>query len=177
MLRIEQTLDGVELQVLKLFVFIDNLVFDIVFYKGTSKIPLLFKLVIRLHQVYIRGDSILHVFHITETRMIEAGIDGLSRESNLGGMMVLLNPLQFVLIYQGAWERSTRMEPWVRLWYGDILTSSSPIYWFKTNVNNCIRDGIIFISGSMAPESLQVSPDGGPSTNDIFCGEKNWRGR
>ena len=35
---------------MELFVFIDNLVFKSVFYKGNSRIPLLFELVIRLYQ-------------------------------------------------------------------------------------------------------------------------------
>ena len=33
-----------------MFLFIDNLVFDSVFYKGKSEIPLMFELVQRLHQ-------------------------------------------------------------------------------------------------------------------------------
>ena len=39
-----------ELQDVELFVFTDNLVFESVFYKGTSKIHLLFELVLRLYQ-------------------------------------------------------------------------------------------------------------------------------
>ena len=33
----------------KLFIFTDNLVFESVFYKGTSKIPFLFEIALRLH--------------------------------------------------------------------------------------------------------------------------------
>ena len=40
-----------ELQDVELFVFTDNLVFESLFYKGESKIPLLFELVLRLHKV------------------------------------------------------------------------------------------------------------------------------
>ena len=40
-----------ELQDVELFVFTDNLVFESLFYKGKSKIPLLFELVLRLHKV------------------------------------------------------------------------------------------------------------------------------
>ena len=52
-------LDGVEL-----FVFTDNLVFERVFYKGTSKILLLLELVLRLNQVQMIGKLNLHVIHI-----------------------------------------------------------------------------------------------------------------
>ena len=65
-------LDGVEL-----FVFTDNLVFESIFYKGTSKILLLFEIVLRLHQLQMIGELVLHVIHIVVIRMIEAGIDGI----------------------------------------------------------------------------------------------------
>ena len=51
--------------------------FEIFFYKETSESPLLFGIVLRLHQVHMRGELILHVIHIVGTRMIEAGIDGI----------------------------------------------------------------------------------------------------
>ena len=40
--RIEPIVDNVELQHVELFVFTDNLVFESVFYKGTSKTTFLF---------------------------------------------------------------------------------------------------------------------------------------
>ena len=40
-----------ELKGVELFVFTDNLLFESVFYELTSKIPLLFDLVLRLHQI------------------------------------------------------------------------------------------------------------------------------
>ena len=40
--RIEQIVENVELQDVELFVFTDNLVFENVFYKGTSRITFLF---------------------------------------------------------------------------------------------------------------------------------------
>ena len=55
----------------------------------------------------MRGYFILYVVHIVVTRTIEAVIDGLSRVNNMGGIMRGLNPLQFVLLYQGSEERST----------------------------------------------------------------------
>ena len=68
-----------ELQDLELFSFTDILLFMSVFYKRTSKNPLMFRIVLRLHQVQIRGYFILHVVHITGTRIIVAGIDVLSK--------------------------------------------------------------------------------------------------
>ena len=45
----------------------------------------MFKLVLRLHQVQMRGELILHVVYIAGTQMIETGIDGLSREKTWEG--------------------------------------------------------------------------------------------
>ena len=92
---------------MELFVFTDNMVFESVFYKGTSKIPLLFELVIRLHQVHTRRYLIHHVVHIVGKIIIESGIYGLARRNNLVGMIRGLNPLQFVLLDKGTRERST----------------------------------------------------------------------
>ena len=82
--------------------FTDNLVFEKVFYKGISKIPFLFELVLKLHQFHMRGELIFHVIQVVVTQMIEAGIDGLYRGGNLGGMVRGLNTLQFSPLYQGA---------------------------------------------------------------------------
>ena len=90
-------LKGVEL-----FLFTDKLVFESLLYKGKSKTPLLFDIILRLHQVQMRGELILHVIHISGTQMIEAGIDGLFRGNNLGGIMRGLNPLHFAPLDKGA---------------------------------------------------------------------------
>ena len=44
-----------EMKNVELFVFTENIFFESVFYKGTSKSPPLFELVIRLHQVQMEG--------------------------------------------------------------------------------------------------------------------------
>ena len=59
-----------ELKGVELFVFTDNLVFESVLYKGKLKRSFLFELVLRLHQVQMRGELVLHVIHIAGTRMI-----------------------------------------------------------------------------------------------------------
>ena len=55
------------------------MVFDSVFYKGGSKIPLLFELVLEMYQVHMRVDLILHVVNITGKIMIGSIIYGISR--------------------------------------------------------------------------------------------------
>ena len=58
-----------------------------------EKLPLLFEIFLRLHQLQMRGELIFNVIHIAGTRMIEAGIGGLSRGNNLGGIIRGLNHL------------------------------------------------------------------------------------
>ena len=99
--RIERSVDEGELNNTELFVFMDNLVFESVFYKGKLNIPLLFEIVLSLHQVQMKGELIWHIVHIVGTITIKAGINGISRGNNLGGMMRGLEPPQFVPLRKG----------------------------------------------------------------------------
>ena len=114
--------------------------FDSVFYKAASKIPFVFKLVLRLHKVQIRGELILHVIHIAGTRIIEAGIYSISSGNNLGGMMRGLNLSQFFPLDQGAVVRLAKLEPWIRTWWGESLSSLSGKYWFEHKGGNIMWD-------------------------------------
>ena len=82
------------------------------------------------------GELFLLVIHVAETRMIEAEIDGISRGNNLGEMIRLLNPLQFFLLDQGAVLRFDKFEPFIRNWWGEMLTSISAKYWFEHKGDN-----------------------------------------
>ena len=69
-LWIEQVVTRGKLKEEERFVFMDILVFESVFYKWYIKRLLIFEIVLRLHQVHMRGDMVLHIFHISGTRMI-----------------------------------------------------------------------------------------------------------
>ena len=69
-MTIEQSFSSGELQSVELFILTKNMVFESVYKNGTSKIPLLFGIVLRLHQVKMKGDLILYVTHIAGKRMI-----------------------------------------------------------------------------------------------------------
>ena len=51
----------------ELFVFTENMVFESTLYKGTSKNPLLFDIVLRLYQVQINVEFIMHIIPIAGT--------------------------------------------------------------------------------------------------------------
>ena len=119
---------------MELFVLTDNLVFNSLLYNGASNILLLLEIIIRLHQVQMRGYFILRVVHIAGNTIIKAGIDVLLKVNNLGVIMRGFNPIQFVPIYQGVVERSTGVESWIRSWWVNILIRD----WFDQNDNNLI---------------------------------------
>ena len=64
---IKESVASGELKGVEFFVLTDNLVFESLFCKETSKSPLLFELVLGLHQVHIRGELALHVIQIAGT--------------------------------------------------------------------------------------------------------------
>ena len=68
--RIEDSLTSRELKGVELFLFMYNFLFERVFYKGISKIPFLFEIYLRLHQVQMIGELVFHVIHIAGTQMI-----------------------------------------------------------------------------------------------------------
>ena len=107
------------------------MMFESVHYKGTLKSPLLFEIVLRLHQFQMKGDLILYVIHILGTRIIEAGIDGISGRNNLGVMTRGINPLQFVPVDEGAVEISPGLKGWLISWWGENLKKMRPYDWFE----------------------------------------------
>jgi hypothetical protein len=110
------------------FIFTDNAVFKGTFYKGHSNSRKLNGLILRVRQVERRTGCILHVIHVTRTRMKEAGIDGLSMGDLIEGVMKKgSDPMQFLPLCEGAAERAgTGIEKWVRSWWA--LEDGTP--WF-----------------------------------------------
>ena len=63
----------------EVFLCADNAVAERAFYKGNSKSPLLFSLILRLRRLQMKANFKLHLIHVAGSRMIEQGTDGLSR--------------------------------------------------------------------------------------------------
>ena len=100
----------------ELFLLTDNLVTYYAYYKETSTSRLLNELVLRLRKLQMKGDLILHVIHVAGTRMIESGIDGLSRGDTSAGVMQGKQMISFVPISQSALERSKNLRCWIHSW-------------------------------------------------------------
>jgi hypothetical protein len=103
------------------FLLTDNSTTDAIFYRGNSTSCKLFELVLRLRQLEMAGDLILHVVHVTGTRMIEAGPAGGSHGDFNQGMMAGESALQFIPLYLTALERAPKLEEWIRSWWNSEL--------------------------------------------------------
>ena len=66
----------------------------------------------------MRGELGFHVIHVAGMQIIEAGIYGLSRGNSLGGMMMRLIHLHFFSLDQVVVARSSKLETWIRTWWG-----------------------------------------------------------
>ena len=110
------------LQDCELFLFTDNFVAECGYYNGGSNRSRdLDELVHRLWKLQMSGDFTLHVYHIAGTRMIESGVDGLSRGDKSEGIAKGMGVLNFVPIHLDPAERSPAILDWVEEWWDDNL--------------------------------------------------------
>jgi hypothetical protein len=71
----------------KLWLATDNMTCETTFYRGSSTSRALHELILDMRLLTVRGNIILHFVHIAGTRIIEIGVDGLSRvEMQLGAL-------------------------------------------------------------------------------------------
>jgi len=142
-LAVEEAVEQGHLRDCELFLFTDNSTAEGAYYRGTSPSRLLFDLVLRLRVLQVRTELIVHVIHVAGTRMIEVGVDGLSRGSTHEGIMSGRNMLEFMPLHLTAMERSLELEGWIKSWANEsggdyqVLT---PTDWFCLGQtrNHCI---------------------------------------
>ena len=103
---------------LELFLFTDNSTAESAFYKGSSSSKKLHALVLRLQKVALEYSIILHVIHVSGTRMIAQGTDGCSRGVLMEGVMAGRGMLEFVDLDKSALERSPPLLGWIKSWCG-----------------------------------------------------------
>ncbi len=71
----------------------------------------------RLHKAERDEGFILHVLHISGTRMKALGVNGLSRGDLTKGVMAGEDPLLFILLNRGSGDLSGGLaSAWVRSW-------------------------------------------------------------
>jgi hypothetical protein len=84
---LEGTCKEHDLRWCEILLFTDNMTAKAAFWKGTSKSPKLFELVLHLRKLEMARDLILHVIHVSGRRMIAQGTDGLSCADHSEGVM------------------------------------------------------------------------------------------
>ena len=85
----------------KLYIFTDNLVAKMAYYNGGSNVNKeLDELVFKLWILQMQGNFALFIYHVAGTRMIESGVDGLSRGDKSEGILLGMQVGVFVPIHQ-----------------------------------------------------------------------------
>ena len=90
----------------EVFLFTNNSVSESIAAEGSSLSPNLYDLVVRFYQLEMKYLCKLEVVHVTGTRMIDQGIDGLSRGDMYEGVMAGSSMLSFIPLHKSAGERS-----------------------------------------------------------------------
>ena len=107
----------------------DNSTAEASFYKGRSSSPELDAMVLELRLLAIAGNFILHLVHIAGTRMIEIGIDALSRGELQAGALAKATTAHIIPLHLHPLERSTELAHWLSSWLFDF-SIASPEDWF-----------------------------------------------
>ena len=115
----------------EIFMFTDNSTVESCCVRGTSTSPRLLELVIQLRALSTKFSLKISVFHISGTRMIAQGTDGVSRGFFGGGVMAGEAMTSFIPIHLGAAERHPPILNWIKSWSCPDMISLEPIDWFQ----------------------------------------------
>jgi len=119
-----------DLQGTKVFLFTDNSVAEAAYYKGNADNRHLFDLILRLRQFEMSGQLRLHVVHVSGTRMVAQGTDGLSRLDYTSGVMSGANMLDYIPLHLSALDQSPSILRWLPSWLPEPILSLTPEQWY-----------------------------------------------
>ncbi len=114
-----------KLQQSELWLFTDNSTAESCFAKGSSTSPLLHELVLRLQKLEMEVNLKLFLVHVSGTRMIAQGTDGLSRGMMSEGVMTGRDMLDYVDIALSSTSRNPPITDFLRAVTG--IASLSPL--------------------------------------------------
>ena len=116
----------------ELCLFNDSIVADYAYHKGTSSSKTLFNLILRLRNLQMTGDFILHLIHISGDRMIDCGVDTLSRRCLTEEVMRVDPILSFLPLHLSTEEKSEGVVLWLRSFWAseEALLYLQPYDWF-----------------------------------------------
>ena len=109
----------------ELFIFTDNRVAERTYYKGSGGSKQLHNLVVELREVEMTGQLHIRTVWVAGTRLIEMGIDGLSRGDISSGVLSGTGSfLDYVPLNRSAFDRLPALESWM-----DSHTSNMTLTW------------------------------------------------
>lgn len=160
----------------ELYLFTDNFVAERAYYNGGStQSKHLDQLVFELWNLQMHYDFDLYVYHIAGTRMIESGVDGLSRGDKGEGVARGIPVLNFIPTHLTPFERSTSLESWIYSWWNDKENSLGKLYklspeeWFSDyNKKGSFLWNVAPTAGEAAVEQLCAHVHAQPYANHIF---------
>jgi len=109
--------------------FTDNTTAEAALFRGSSKSRELHKLVLRLRVLEMKLGVRIWLVHVSESRMIMTGIDGVSRGDMNAGVMAGTDMLSFVLLNVFALKRSPTLTKWLLGWVGNDVEVLEPSHW------------------------------------------------
>ena len=124
---------GGDLKSTEVFIFTDNSTAERAFFKGSSTSRILHDLVLRLQKLEMTAGIKLHFIHVSGTRMITQGSDGLSRGNLSEGVMRGEEMTSFIPLHLSALERSEVLKAWIASWFSfndRPLEFFEPIDWY-----------------------------------------------
>jgi hypothetical protein len=124
-------LDGTEV-----WMFTDNTTAEAAFFRGSSKSRELHNLVLCLRVLEMKLGVRIWVVHVSGSRMIMTGIDGVSRGDMNAGVMAGADMLSFVSQNLSAMHRSPKLTNWLQSWVGDGANFLEPSQWPKIHENH-----------------------------------------
>lgn len=113
----------------QLMLFTDNTTAEASFHKGGSTSPELHELVLRLRKLEVTLSAELIVVHVSGKRMIESGVDGISRGDKNSGLMAGQSIHSFIPLHLSALERNENLSEWVASWAESEIKILSPSRW------------------------------------------------
>jgi hypothetical protein len=107
----------------------ENEVTERAYYKGLSSSKDLFEIILKIRLLAIKFQFLLHLPHIAGTRMIQSGVDGLSRGEILLGQ--LQTPIEELMIFhRSPFERMPSLSDWLSNWILTPFRVTEPEDWF-----------------------------------------------
>ena len=158
----------------ELYLFTDNFVAECTYHNGGLNVNKdLNELVFRLWDLQMKEDFSLFVYHVSGTRMIACGVDGLSRGNKAEGITKGLPMLNYLPIHLSPADRSDGLETWIRsCWNEEALGPLELLNyegWFERVMD---KGNFLWMvppaAGESAVEQLSTHVHGRPENTHIF---------